>query len=121
MAAVDTARRFSGQPDSLFECLAADDRRRILRLVGDCAPEGLSAGALAASLVQSDDEGRLDEGTMQERIQRKQVALHHRHLPKLADHGYIDWTPGSDSISTGPSFDQIERVLELVEHQLESS
>lgn len=47
--------------------------------------------------------------------ERVEVQLYHTHLPKLEQAGYIEWEPGSDHISRGPKFDEIEPLLRLLE------
>lgn len=46
---------------------------------------------------------------------RVEVQLHHTHLPKLEQAGYIEWEPGDDHISRGPKFGEIEPLLHLLE------
>ncbi|MBV0923961.1 hypothetical protein KTS45_07065 [Halomicroarcula limicola] len=40
--------------------------------------------------------------------------MHHVHLPKLADHGFIEWDRESDEIRRGPNFDRARPLLELL-------
>lgn len=42
-----------------------------------------------------------------------QMSMHHVHLPKLADLGFVDADHGS--VTTGPRFDRIRPLLELLE------
>jgi hypothetical protein len=42
------------------------------------------------------------------------VEYHHCHLPKLADTGFIEWSPGTDRVERGPRFDDIRPILELL-------
>lgn len=44
-----------------------------------------------------------------------QLELEHKHLPKLEEAGYIEWDRETGDISTGPKFDEIEPLLELIE------
>lgn len=41
--------------------------------------------------------------------------LHHNHLPKLANAGYIDWDRDSDTISRGPNFFEVQPLIELLD------
>lgn len=43
------------------------------------------------------------------------VQMHHVHLPKLADYGFINWSRTSDEFEKGPNFDEIRPLLELLE------
>jgi hypothetical protein len=50
-----------------------------------------------------------------------ELDLHHRHLPKLADNGYVEWDRASDTVRQGPEFDEIRAVVDLLrthEHRL---
>lgn len=40
--------------------------------------------------------------------------LHHRHLPMLAELGYVEWDPDSGTIERGSRFDEIEPLLRLL-------
>ncbi len=42
------------------------------------------------------------------------IKYHHIHLPKLADNGFIEWSPGTDRVERGPRFDEIKPALELL-------
>ncbi len=42
------------------------------------------------------------------------IGLYHRDLPKLADAGYIEWNVGSDTISKGPKFSEVEPLVRLL-------
>lgn len=48
---------------------------------------------------------------------RDRVALEYRHvhLPMLEDNGYIHWDRRRDEIATGPRFDQLRPLLEVIE------
>ncbi|NIC00982.1 hypothetical protein [Halobacterium sp. R2-5] len=44
-------------------------------------------------------------------------AMHHLHLPKMADYGLIVWEKDADTITKGPNFEMTESVLDsLAEH-----
>nr|WP_161493145.1 hypothetical protein [Natrarchaeobaculum aegyptiacum] len=48
------------------------------------------------------------------------MRLHHAHLPKLDEAGFIEWNPDSKTITCGPRFDEIAPLVELlVDHQSE--
>lgn len=47
-------------------------------------------------------------------IESLKTQLHHTHLPKLADAGYIDWNPDTGAICRGPSIDEIAPLLTLM-------
>ena len=37
-------------------------------------------------------------------------------IPELAEDGYIEWDPASETIRRGPRFDEIEPFLEAMDH-----
>ena len=45
-----------------------------------------------------------------------EVDLVHCHLPKLEEAGYIEWDQKTGEISRGPSFEEIEPLLALLEN-----
>ncbi|GAA0235854.1 hypothetical protein GCM10009000_059130 [Halobacterium noricense] len=42
------------------------------------------------------------------------IAMQHVHLPKLADHGFIDWDQDAQRVTRGPRFDEIEPLLTVL-------
>lgn len=45
----------------------------------------------------------------------ERIALHHLHLPMLAEHGAIDWDPGMDTIARGDDYAKFTDALERFE------
>ncbi|WP_231189287.1 transcriptional regulator [Haladaptatus sp. DYF46] len=46
--------------------------------------------------------------------QPQTIAMQHIHLPKLADHGFIDWDQETQRVTKGPQFDEIEPLLTVL-------
>ena len=47
-----------------------------------------------------------------------ETQLHHIHLPKLADSGFINWDSQTETITRGPRFREFELLLVLIDdHQ----
>lgn len=42
--------------------------------------------------------------------------LHHIHLPKLADSGFINWDSETETITKGPRFSEIEPLLVVIDN-----
>ena len=42
------------------------------------------------------------------------VELHHRHLPMLAEAGFVDWDREADVLRRGPRFDDVAPLIELL-------
>lgn len=43
------------------------------------------------------------------------LSMHHRHLPKLEEYGFVDVDPERRSVRKGPRFDEIRPLLELLD------
>ena len=97
--------------DELFEVLSKPPRRRIL-------------SALADTDSREEAEFVPEEFTSDGRREDVLMKLHHIHLPKLDEPGFIEWSPDSKTVERGPRFDEIAPVVELLidhRHQLPSS
>lgn len=46
--------------------------------------------------------------------ERLAIRLHHVHLPKLEEYGYIDWDREANGVTEGPMFDEIRPFLRLL-------
>jgi hypothetical protein len=89
--------------DRAFDALCDSRRRRILRLVRD-------HDAPAQGHVTVDDV--VPDGPARDRIATR---LHHVHLPKLADAGYVEWDRDSDTVRPGPRFDDVAPILRFLD------
>lgn len=108
----------------LFGALAATHRRRILFLLCDresvSLPEGLLPRAAATererggAVSTSGSEPRSGPSSGRDTardLDRLEVELHHKHLPKLEDCGLVEWDPNEGSVSRGPGFEDVEPAL----------
>lgn len=84
--------------DAMMNILAREGRRFVL-----------------LSLLDDDAETSLDDIRESLDSERVEVQLYHTHLPKLEQAGYIEWEPGSERITRGPKFEEIEPLLRLLE------
>lgn len=84
--------------DTLFQILSDGTRRQILTelLVNDG--------------VHVPDDVRTHSET---HTRPTRIPLHHIHLPKLAEAGYIEWS-GQQHVTRGPNFGTIEPTLRLL-------
>ena len=87
--------------DELFDVLSKPPRRRILSALADTNP-------------REEAEFVPGEFTSDERREDVVVRLHHTHLPKLDEPGFIEWNPDSKTVERGPRFDEISPVVELL-------
>jgi hypothetical protein len=89
--------------DSAFKALAAAPRRELVVRLQECA-----AGE---SVSLPDAAIRPDAPVDRERLA---LALHHQHLPRLANSGYVRWTDEPFRARRGPRFAEIATVLEAI-------
>ncbi len=80
-----------------LDVLSNVHRRRLLFALRDKNPQ--NDGTNAANVEKSQRE--------------RAILMRHVHLPKLADHGYIDWDQESNRVTKGPQFDEIRPLLTL--------
>lgn len=95
--------------DQLYEALAAEPRRLII-----------------FSLMKEPDGRRLplpDAAQLYNRAgdsESFRIELRHRHLPKLADAGYVQWENDPFSVQRGPHFDEPALVLaQMTDNRIE--
>ncbi|WP_123623615.1 hypothetical protein [Halorubrum sp. CSM-61] len=82
--------------DEVLSAMADERRRQVLAVIsGESAPIDLStlAERVADRLGSRGSKTESDQG-----IDRLSVALHHRHLPKMASAGLIDYDAESQTI-----------------------
>ncbi|SDK03581.1 DUF7344 domain-containing protein [Natronorubrum texcoconense] len=87
--------------DELFDVLSKPPRRRILTALADANP-------------RDEVEFAPRDFTSDEQREDALVRLHHAHLPKLDEAGFIEWNRGSKTITRGPRFDEIAPLIELI-------
>ncbi|ELY42901.1 hypothetical protein [Natronorubrum tibetense] len=88
--------------DNLFTALADPERRQILFDLAD-EPDSVNIDSPPDTIANGGNE----------RFKR-----YHVHLPMLDDYGFINWYPNANAIESGPQFDEIMPVLEvLVDHR----
>lgn len=61
-----------------------------------------AAGGVAAKRVDSDVDAA------------DAIEPYHRHLPKLADYGYVSWERESGDVDRGPNWEEIEPLLTVL-------
>lgn len=88
--------------DVSLDALSHPYRRRILTRLHDRNPR---REAEFSSDELADDADDID---------LREAEIHHRHLPKLDDAGFIDWDREADVITRGPRFDEIAPLIELM-------
>lgn len=89
--------------DDILDALSSRYRRQLL------------VGLLAHNPQDERDVDPLDSFEDDTEADAAEVQLIHRHLPKLADMGFIEWDREAGDISRGPRWEDIAPVLRLVE------
>lgn len=97
--------------DTVFDLLSAERRIEVIEAVDTHGVVTLSELAREVAAIENDVP--IDELTESER-KRVYVALYQCHLPKLDDHGAIDWEKTDDEheIAPGPHLDDLTAVLD---------
>lgn len=78
-----------------FDALRDPLRRRVLVALQECEAAEMTAATLAGDGSST-------------------VELHHSHLPRLADAGYVEWEADPLVVRRGPAFDEIAPLLGLL-------
>lgn len=89
--------------DEQFTVLADVERRRLLVALLKENPR--------SDILEKTDES--DDETV-----RRRVSVRHNHLPRLEDHGLVEWDRKNQIVARGPEFEKIEPfLLVLDEHR----
>lgn len=88
--------------DEVIQALADVHRRRILIRLMEAGPQ--------SAVVQ------VPEDIVSDTADSKciQIQLRHAHLPKLEQHGFIQWEQEKHLIRPGPKFDEMRPLLRLL-------
>lgn len=97
--------RGRNRTDDVFDALTNRYRRRLLVALLQHYPE-------SDTLTLPDDALAPDEPS-----EVAEVELHHVHLPKLEERGFIEWNRETHAVSTGPAFEEIRPFLELMDER----
>jgi hypothetical protein len=89
--------------DEAFRALSNATRRRVLEVLYEHdSPIDLDA--------------RPDNlGIYEDTPESFEIALHHKHLPKLDDAGFIDWDREQGTVTKGPRFGEARPLLDVAE------
>lgn len=100
---------------TLFELLTADTRRRLLVTLCDVDSVHVPSWLFTRGAVQRTSSGQqphqkqsADESTSRE------LQLYHNHLPKLEAEDVIEWDRETETVSRGPTFEEIEPAIRLL-------
>jgi len=128
----DDSPSFSSSPsdtdewciDRLFETIADRRSRYVLSYFESASVDAVELDRLVDYVVTREAEespdgeaSRSDESTVEDderHRQRVAVALHHKHLPKLAEEAFVDYDPRSKTVRYWGG-DRVSACLELYE------
>ena len=88
--------------EACLEALGHIERRRLLLALLNGTADGDQAVACDPLDADAVDKPR-------------QLSMHHLHLPKLAESGFIDADRQQGSVTKGPQFEEIRPLLELLD------
>ncbi len=109
-------------PDHAYALVSDPDRRHLLALFSKTPVWTIRALAseLAARSHRRADEAADEPGAPSpEAVRRKHVFLVHNHLPRLADHGIVEWDDRSGDVVRCDRFEHLESYLELASEHAE--
>jgi hypothetical protein len=89
--------------DEIIEALADIQRRKLLLRLIEHNPQDDTPVVIADSQSDADAVEQL-------------VEMHHVHLPKLVDYGFIEWNTETHEVMKGSKFDEIRPLLELLDN-----
>jgi len=99
----ENGERVSENWDAVFRCLSAEPRRQlVVSLLGAPSDESVPLPESAAMPDRSSHPDVLHR------------ALHHVHLPMLAEHGFVTWDAEPLTAARGPRFDEVAVVFEAL-------
>ncbi|MBX0297516.1 DUF7344 domain-containing protein [Haloarcula nitratireducens] len=96
-----TSKQQSRISDEILDALGHIQRRKLLY-------------ALLSHNPQDDTPVVVDGDESVEEELSRLVEMHHVHLPKLEDYGFIRWDRDSNEVSKGPNFEEIRPLLQLL-------
>lgn len=106
-------RPFSSEPslDTIFGLLAEERRRYVIRILADHGPsvslpdlaDEVAAREFAVPITEIDDR----------EILFIYLALYHRHIPKLAAAGVLEYDQDRDLVTVAENADRLEQFLLL--------
>ena len=106
--------------DNIFDALSVGHRRQLLvKLLS--SPQYVSKPSGISREIAEANENLLRRHLSSSRttgeIDAYSVSMHHIHLPKLAEYGFIEWNQADNLVVQGPRFDEIRPHLRLLAEQ----
>lgn len=105
--------------EAAFDCLQAEERRAVLLTLHERTSRPF---LLAGGTDESGDAERTVDGALElEDVDADldPVRMHHVHIPKLAEAGYIECSEDGERVTPGDAFDQIQPLLDVLDENQE--
>ncbi|WP_408958444.1 hypothetical protein [Natrinema sp. 74] len=96
--------------ETIASLLASETRRTVLARLRTV--DRTTAHDLSRYLTAADRETDLDDAAG---TRTAAIALHHNHLPRLAEHGVVDYDESEAEVTPGPNFDDLEPIIDCLE------
>ena len=93
-----------GRLETALDALSHPYRRQLLIALLEANPQ------------DDDDTDPMDLLDGKDESEVLETSLHHVHLPKLEDLGFIEWNKDAGEISKGPKWDAVAPLLRLIEN-----
>lgn len=105
--------------DNAFDALADAHRRQLLVDLMDHNPQFVPQMTGVSKELADADEVLLANNLRRSReitdADTELLRLHHVHVPKLVEYGFVEWDEDNHDVIKGPRFDDIRPLLELLD------
>lgn len=107
--------------DSVFDALAAAQRRQVLARLLDHEPQHVEKLSDASREMADAHEAFLSQylsGSHESAaVDKELLRIYFVHLPKLVEYGFAEWDRDTEIVTRGPRFDEIRPFLDLLDDQ----
>lgn len=100
--------------EKVLRLLADQQRRQILRRVAD-TPDGTTVDQLKSHPEMTNSVNPDESGS----VERREIDLHHVHLPKLREANVIEYDPRQGTVHRGREFQDVFSLLEVIDSHRE--
>lgn len=107
--------------DEVFDAMADRQRRQLLgQLLADGPQPVPYLSTVSREILQAHPAVLREYLAGSEEVadaNKADIRTHHVYLPKLAEYNYIEWDRDAHVVTSGPSFDDVRPLLELLDEQ----
>lgn len=106
--------------DDTFDALADEQRRHLLLELLEQDPYSVQPLSNESRKMMTAHRALLRQylsGSMEiDGADKAHIRMHSIHLPKLVDHGFVEWEQDANVVTKAPRFDEVKHLLELVDN-----